>query len=631
MTAPALSPAQSNSRPSLLQYLLMALVAILTVAMAYPWGYSLITWMLVGVPRWDMFAVFATTLGLLMVLSAVMASIPSLRAYLWPIGLGSAVLFGFANGVILYLRIASTPPLTLIIPMYVIGSMWVIWLGLFFFWPLRFTIRSAILVLLVGVMASFISLFKVEGLTGDANVDLVWRSRAPKPVALPTAIESRGAEESVALAVEPNDFPQYLGPNRDGRLMGPDLARDWESSPPKEIWRRPVGAGWGGFAVVGAFAITQEQRGTQESVVCYDRKTGKERWIHGDPILFDSSLGGPGPRATPTVHDGLIYTMGATGRLNCLDASGKLVWAADTLSSTATHTITASESEQKEKVASPAAEGPPDPAAENISHGMCGSPLVIADRVYVTPCGPDGKSLAAFDAKTGELIFREGQHRASYSSPLFTSIDGKPQILVFNSLSLAGHDPDSGKVLWSFDWTNDVNVNCSQPIVPDADRSEVFVSTGYGTGATLLDVQSSAELPWTVKPTWKNRSLKAKFATPILKDGYIYGLDDGIMVCVELKSGKQMWKRGRYGHGQILLAGDLLLVQTEKGPIVLIDPQPEKLIELGSIPALSDKTWNTLALAGPYLFARNSVEAVCYELPLVDRSKTPSVDLSPEQ
>lgn len=578
--------------PAASQITRLFLVGILTACLAYPWGYSLITWMFTGQPNRQMFLVFLGSLVGVMFLSAGLGRSPALKRYVWPIGLGSAAIFSIANAVIIYLRVASTPPLAILIPLYLIGNLWVVWLALFFFWPLGLSTRTVVLAALVGVQLAFSSLFKVEGLTGDAQVDLVWRQRAPEPVSLPappnpTDSEARPIELG---APRPNDFAQYLGPHRDGRLTGPKLARDWNAHPPVLLWRQPIGAGWGGFAVVGDFAFTQEQRPAGESVVCYEANTGRQRWIHADPVYFESSLGGPGPRATPTIDGPFVFAMGSTGLLLCLKAAtGEVEWKVQTLA---------------------------NPDSDNIAHGMCGSPLVHGGRVIVSPCGPDNKSLAAYDAKTGDPIWREGTDRGGYSSPMRVQLAGTPLWLNFNASALAGHDFETGKVLWSFPWQNDTHTNCSQPIVAAGAPDQIFLSTGYGTGSVLLKVAKSDDGQWSVSPVWQTKRLESKFCTPVLVGDHVYGLDNGILSCLNLRDGRQLWKKGRYGHGQVLLVDDLLLVQTEKGPVVLVEPSPEKLIELGTIPALSDKTWNTMALAGPVLLVRNAREAAAYRLPL---------------
>jgi outer membrane protein assembly factor BamB len=169
-------------------------------------------------------------------------------------------------------------------------------------------------------------------------------------------------------------------------------------------------------------------------------------------------------------------------------------------------------------------------------------------------------------------------------------------------------------VLWSAAWANAEGINAGQPIVGVAGPETVLLSTAYGKGVAVFRVSRSGD-DWSADEVWSNLTLKAKFSTPVLFRGHVYGLDDGILTCVDGKTGKRDWKDGRYGHGQLLLAGDRLLVQTEAGPVVLVEPSPEGLKDRGRIAALTSKTWNTMALAGRRLLVRNDREAVCLEVP----------------
>ena len=580
----------------------VVVLLLLAAALAYPWGYSLITGMLVGAPdrramQWclGLFAAFSAT-------AVFVAPSGVTHDGRWRIGLGALGLFAATSLAILLLRAADTPARPVAIALYVAGSLSVVWLGMMPLWPMRLPARTAVLAGLSALLGTFVALIRIAGLSGDAKVEFAWR-RPAAAVTLQGASPPAFGEARIPDPPGPDDFPSYLGPARDGRVARAGLG-DWRASPPAESWRRPVGAGWGGFAVAGNVAVTQEQRGDREAVVCYELDSGREMWVHSDPIRFDSSLGGPGPRATPALAHGRVYAIGATGRLNCLSAEGRLEWSVDTIPGAAV---------PHAPVTGAGAEEEPEASGELLSHGTCGSPLVVDGRVWVSPSGRDGRSLAAFDAKTGAELLRAGRDRASYASPMLATLGGQSHLLVFNGAGLAGHDPVSGDVRWTFPWTNDVRTNCAQPLV--IDRSRLLVSTGYGTGSALLDVRRHDDGAWQATERWRSRDMKAKFATPVLKDGLVYGLDDGILACIDPETGKRLWKRGRYGHGQVLLAGDTLVVQTEPGPVVLVRPGPDGPEELGSIPALSDKTWNTIALAGDRLLVRNAVEAACYRLP----------------
>ena len=426
-------------------------------------------------------------------------------------------------------------------------------------------------------------LFRVRGFSGDLAPIVEWRwSRGISPQQLHTT--SGGKHEASEGAA--HDYPQFLGPNRNATLNGIRIASNWSERPPRLLWRQSIGAGWSAFAVVGDSAITQEQQGEQELVVCYDLKTGQVRWRHAENTKYESTLAGIGPRATPTIVQGRVYTLGATGRLNCLDFdTGKQIWSKDIVA---------------------------DNHAERAPWGVSGSPLILGELVVVSAGGPDNRSLVAYHKDTGERVWSGGSAPTGYSSPQITTLAGRRQILIFNRRQVAGHDPDTGQMLWQHPWP--ITECVAQPLPLPGGR--LFVSSGYGIGCKLFQVECDEKDGCRVSTIWETPRLKAKFTNVVHRDGYIYGLDDGVLVCLHPATGQRQWKRGRYGHGQLILVGDLLLVQAESGEVVLVEADAVRHRELARFPALDGKTWNNPALAGLYLLVRNDREAACYELPL---------------
>lgn len=426
---------------------------------------------------------------------------------------------------------------------------------------------------------------RVEGsLSGGGLPRLVWKWTPPPDRQLPGIAPIQTQIVRPMGESEGFSFPQFLGSGRTNAVPGTGLASDWPTRAPKELWRQPIGSGWAGFAVASHRAVTQEQRGEHELIVCYNLVDGKALWAHTNEVRFFEELGGPGPRATPTLAGERVYAMGATGILDCLDlATGKLIWTRATLK---------------------------DPAMDNLTWAKSDSPLVLEEKVVVTG-GSSGPLLLAFKRDTGELLWEGGAGSAAYASPVLATLAGRSQLLIVNAQNVTGHDPANGKTLWKYDWPGSMP-KVSQPIAVGANR--VFISAGYGLGAVLLELTPTETGTFTASEIWRNRFMKTKFTNVAIREGFVYGLDDGILACIELATGNRRWKDGRYGHGQLLLVNNVLLVQSESGSVVLVEATPSAHREIGRWPALNSKTWNNPALAGPYLLLRNDREALCLKL-----------------
>ncbi len=463
--------------------------------------------------------------------------------------------------------------------------LWVVFLSPF---PRR--IRWGSLVATVALLGGFLGVFRIEAVTGDLVP--IFRPRwtgkpdelLPKLLTAPTAAGDAATTGGAIEVVSRRDWPRFLGPLTDGVVGDLQLERDWVSHPPKEVWRASIGAAWSSFAIVGSRAVTQEQRGEEELVVCYDVTSGELLWAHSDRVRYDTTVAGVGPRATPTIDHGKVYSLGATGVLNCLDgASGRSVWRVDLVESF---------------------------GGEVPDWGFSCSPLVVGELVVVTAPPKTGRSLLAFDRSTGKRVWTGGDARASYSSPMFVRLVGVDQIVLLAHDAVVAHEPDGGELLWKHPWPGS-HPKVTQPVIV-GDR--VLVSSGYGVGCELFDVLRTDGV-FSTRSVWKSRTLKSKFANIIVRDGFAYGLDDGIMVSIDLATGKRRWKSARYGHGQLLLVGDtLLLTEESSGDVVLVEPTSEGHRELARIDALGRRTWNPPALAGDLLLVRNASEVVCYRL-----------------
>lgn len=452
---------------------------------------------------------------------------------------------------------------------------------MFFFSGWSWQVRLALLVVLLASAGVFAAAVENVHFSGDMEPIFTfrWNSSADRP-------ESEQATVAVP-KITATDYPEYRNVQRDGIITGPPLAESWGDAKELEVWRHDCGEGHSSFAVVGNLAITQEQWEENEEINCYDARTGKRLWSYSYPAKFSETLGGVGPRATPTIAGGQVYCQGATGWLTCLDlANGQKRWAVNILEGN-----------------------------DNIKWAMSASPLVYDQYVVVVPGkqkdSPDLATVAAYNRDTGEKVWSSGTAPAGYSSPMLATLAGVRQVIVFDGKGIAGYEAEKGKELWRQPWATNEDINVAQPLVLDGDR--VFVSSGYGVGCALLHITRDGE-KWSVDEVWKNRNLRARFTNPIYYQGHIYGLDEGVLVCLDEKTGKRSWRGERFGHGQLLLTNGQLLIQAESGQLALVEATPAEFRQLAQIQALNDRTWNYPALAHGFAFVRNHREMACYDL-----------------
>jgi outer membrane protein assembly factor BamB len=346
-----------------------------------------------------------------------------------------------------------------------------------------------------------------------------------------------------------------------------------------------VGGGYASVVIAESRIFTIEQRREEEVVAAYEFDTGKELWTHSWPAHFQESMGGPGPRATPIWHAGKVYALGAEGEMRCLRAdTGALVWKKNILS---------------------------DNGVSNLQWAMSAAPLIVDEKVVVLPGGSRGRSIAAYNKNTGEPVWKSLDDRQSYTSPMLVHLAGRRQILVVSGSRLLAVTPEDGALLWSYRWEPSPDINASQPIV--VDENHVFVSSAYGQGAALVKI-TARDGSLQAEEIWRNTLMKNKFNSSVLHEGNIYGLDEGILACVDARTGERRWKGGRYGFGQVLLADGHLIVLTERGDLVLVKATPEAHQEVASFSALSGKTWNNPAIADGRLIVRNQTEMASYDI-----------------
>jgi outer membrane protein assembly factor BamB len=327
-----------------------------------------------------------------------------------------------------------------------------------------------------------------------------------------------------------------------------------------------------------------------ETVACYDADTGREAWNQQIEARLEDPMGGPGPRATPTLASGGLFITGATGKFLRLDpATGDVVW--------------------KQDLSTVAGRKAP-------MWGFAASPLVTGSVVIVYAGGSNGKGVLAFDSATGAPRWSAAAGTDSYSSPQLNTIAGEDLVLMLSNEGLVFLDPASGKARLNYEWKFSPYRALQPRLVGD---DLILLPTGMNAGTRAIRVtKPNGQL--AAEELWTSRNLKPDFTDIVTYQGYAYGLDAGIFTCVDLKTGQRKWKGGRYGQAQILLLENsgLILVAAESGQVVLLAADPNEHVEVASFKALAGKTWNHPVVVGDRLYIRNSQEAAAYQLPLAN-------------
>ena len=453
-------------------------------------------------------------------------------------------------------------------------------------WP-----RRALMLVAILLACGAFTLVRTGGITAEAKSDLHWRwTKSPEERLLeqagdePTNPNLAGNEPAASDKKEDSGWPGFRGPKRDGIVRSVRIDTDWSQKPPVAIWRRPVGPGWSSFAVRGNLFYTQEQRGDSEIVSCYNLTTGQPVWRHRDATRFWESNAGAGPRATPTLSGDRVYTFGATGVLNALDArNGSVIWSRNAASDT------------KTKVP---------------MWGFASSPLVVGDVVIVAASA----ALAAYDIANGSPRWFGPTSGSGYSSPHLATIGGATQVLLMNGEGVISVAPADGTLLWKHAWEGD-------SIVQPALTADGDVLMGSGTGPEVgVHRVAITHDPngWTAKERWTSVGLKPYFNDFVVHKEHAFGFDGSSLGCIDLKDGARKWKGGNYGHGQIVLLADqdLLLVISEGGELALVKATPDQFTELARFKAIEGKTWNHPVLVGDILLVRNAEEMVAFRMSL---------------
>ena len=397
----------------------------------------------------------------------------------------------------------------------------------------------------------------------------------------------------LTLGLQAADWPQYLGPNRDGVYPGEALTRAWSSDGPKVLWRkRNIGAGMGGIALAKGRAILFHEVKRYDTIECLDAKTGKTLWENNYTSSFVAGYGSAaGPRATPTIVGDRVYTMGGQGIVVCTNfATGKTVWKVDTQKSY---------------------------RASDGFFGMACSPLVEGNAVLLNIGGEAGAGIIALDKNSGKLLWKTLDDEASYSSPVMAKLRGKRRAVFFARTGLAVVDPTSGKIDFQNRWRarTQASVNAAAPLIVG---ELIFVTSSYNTGALVVNASADG-----YKTAWSNdTSLSSQYASVMHRGGFIYGTHGRADVppvpalrCVELATGKVRWSVDDFGDCLMLRCGDRLLALMESGELVLGQATPAGWREICRAQVVGSGARSQPALADGRLYVRDRNQLVCLDAP----------------
>lgn len=390
---------------------------------------------------------------------------------------------------------------------------------------------------------------------------------------------------SAVLQVPAADWPQYRGPNRDGRSTEKGLLASWPADGPEIVWRVSLGAGYSGISVADGNLVTQYSADGTEWAAAHDAATGGQVWrFEMDSERRDAQ--GDGPRATPTIDGDLVYVVGAKAKLFALDRkTGQTTWGVDLMA---------------------------DHGAVIPEWGYSSSPLVEEGRLIVDVGAGDDHSVMAFDKRTGDLVWQASSHRPSYSSPLAVTLSGERQLLIFNADGLLGLAANDGRLLWQTPWTTSYDVNAAMPIfVP---RERIFISSGYDTGAAVYQV-SNQDGSFAVEEVWRNRNMKNQFNSSILVGGYIYGFDGDTFKCISAASGEDIWKVRRvFEQGSLIYADGHLLVLGGEGVLGLVEATPNGYNLKSKTEIFDGKSWTMPTLSDGILYLRDFDEMLALKV-----------------
>lgn len=397
-------------------------------------------------------------------------------------------------------------------------------------------------------------------------------------------LTEKDAGQAVSAAVS-GDWPQWLGPDRNGVSAETGLRKNWETNPPEVVWRLKLGDGFSAFVIAAGKAYTMYSDNEDEYAVCLDAANGEKIWEVKTGKAFSDWQGGDGPRATPTIDGSIAYFYGASGNLYALNAeSGARIWNIDV----------------KEAF-----------SGEVPQWGYSCSPLVEGDMLIIEAGGKPNSALVALNKKTGAVLWRSQEDKAGYSSPIALTVDSLRQLIFFTATHIMSLSPENGDLHWKFTWETNYDINAATPLFIPPNR--VFFSSENDTGGALYEISVTNNRA-SAKQLWHNIKMKNSMATSVYYKGHIYGLNKKILKCLDAETGEEKWKTRGFGLGSLILADGHLLVLSDKGVLGLVEATPEAYRLVSEAKVLKGISWTVPSLAGGYLYLRNHSEAICLNL-----------------
>ncbi|MBX3436216.1 MAG: PQQ-like beta-propeller repeat protein [Planctomycetaceae bacterium] len=411
---------------------------------------------------------------------------------------------------------------------------------------------------------------------------------SPWPLCLLLALLVGGAlNETITRA---NDWPQILGPHRNGVSDGERLADHWAPGGPPVQWSQPVGAGNAGVAVVKSRGVLFHRIGDNETIEAFDPSTGERGWKLSYATTFAPQVGGDdGPLCVPTIQDGRVVTFGAQGVLTCCELStGNQIW------------------QRRTHREFDALEG---------YFGAGSTPLIWEDRVIVNVGGHKaGAGVVAFALEDGRTLWQVTDERASYAAPVATSLDGQSTVVCITRLKCLGLNPTDGAIRFELPFGKiGPTVNAATPVLLNG---RVFLTASYGIGAVWAQVS-----PHAARELWRRQDvLSSQYTTPVAYEGRLYGIDgrqdgpDADFKCIDPQTGDTLWSESRFGYATLLRGGDKLLVVKTNGELQLVRPSPESFQPLSRHRFTTREVRALPALADGRLFVRDTQTLYCIDV-----------------